>query len=77
MDPLATSLFVDMARRREQLAADLAAFRTAHASQRIDDLTPQESRELFAILLANGRLDCELRTLDKVVARLLDMRGLQ
>ena len=76
MDPFGT-LCVDMARRRDQLAADLAAFDAAHASQTIDDLSPEESRELFAILLANSRLDCELRTLDKVVARLLNMRGLQ
>ena len=68
---------MDIARRRNRLAADLEAFMSAHGSRHIRDLNPEESRELFTILLANSRLDCELRTLDKVVARLLNMRGLQ
>ena len=71
MDPLATSLFVDMTRRREQLAADLAAFGAAHTSQAIHDLSAAETRELFALLLANNRLEIELRALAKVVARVL------
>ena len=57
MDAAMASMFVDMARRRDQLLADLAAFRTAHASQKIDDLSREETSELFSLLLANHRLD--------------------
>jgi hypothetical protein len=74
MDPLA-SLLVDMVRRRDRIIGELTDFMIAHASQKMEDLNEVESRKLFAILLANSRLDAELGTLDKVVARLLDMRA--
>jgi hypothetical protein len=75
-DPLAI-LLVDMVRRRGRIIGELTDFMIAHASQGIADLSDEESRKLFAILLANSRLEGELRTLDKVVARLLNARDLQ
>jgi hypothetical protein len=72
MEPL--FLLLDaVARQREQHQAGHAAFMAAHGAQDIGDLSQEESRELFAILLASQvRLDAEMRALRRLIGRLSD-----
>jgi hypothetical protein len=61
-----------VARQREQHQAGYATFMAAHGAQDIGDLSREESRELFAILLAQVRLDAEMRALRRLIGRLSD-----
>ena len=71
MEPL--FLLLDaVARQREQHQAGHAAFMAARGAQDIGDLSQEESRELFAILLAQVRLDAEMRALRRLIGRLSD-----
>jgi hypothetical protein len=71
MEPL--SLLLDaVARQHEQHKASFAAFMAAHGAQDIGDLSREESRKLFAILLAQARLDAEMRVLKKLVGGMSD-----
>ena len=68
MEPL--FLLLDaVARQREQHQAGHAAFMAARGAQDIGDLSQEESRELFAILLAQVRLDAEMRALRRLIGR--------
>ena len=69
MDPV-SGLLDAAAGRRDRLEADRAAFMAEHGSRDISGLSREEVRELFAILLAQARLDAETRVLRQVIRRL-------
>jgi hypothetical protein len=71
MEPL--SLLLDaVARQHEQHKVSYPAFMAALGAQDIGDLDRAEARELFAILLAQARLDAEMRTLQRLIGRMSD-----
>ena len=58
------------ARRHEENRERCAAFMAEHGSRDTSGLSREESRELFAILLAQAGLDAEMRVLRNVIERL-------
>ena len=68
MDPV-LALLDAAAGRRDQLEANRAAFMAEHGSRDISGLSREEVRELFAILLAQARLDAETQVLRQVIRR--------
>jgi hypothetical protein len=52
--------------------ADYATFMAEHGSRDIGNLSREKSRELFSILLAQARLDAELRALRRLIGRMSD-----
>jgi hypothetical protein len=71
MEPL-TLLLDEVARQREQNQARYAAVKAAHGAEDIGNLSRAEVRELFAILLAQVRLDAEMLTLRRLIGRMSD-----
>jgi hypothetical protein len=70
VDPLA-SLLRDIIGRRDRLVGGLVDFMAKHGRRHIRDLSPEESRELFGLLLARERLDGETRVLGKIIGKVL------
>jgi hypothetical protein len=66
MEPL-SPLLDDLVRRRDENEARYAAFKEAHGAQNIGDLSRDETRELFSILLAVHRLAFEWTILARLV----------
>jgi hypothetical protein len=67
----ALSLLLDAAaKRRQQHQASYVAFMAAHDVRDIGELSREESRDLFAILLMQAGLDAEMRVLRKLIRRL-------
>jgi hypothetical protein len=63
------TLLSDAERRRDRHKADYAAFIAEHGRD-IGDLSREEARELFSILLMQAGLDAEMRVLKNLVGRL-------
>jgi hypothetical protein len=58
------------ARRHDQLTADRAALMAEHGARDSADLSREEARELFSILLAAAGLDAEMQVLENLIRRL-------